>query len=116
MNGVWRVQGVLATSRALGDYPLKVQSKDDEEIEDGGCGYEQGDFLSYSDGCGDLMLVVVVVVVVGVHLMVIMVVMIRTRKCWWQTLMYSVSTLSITRCSLQVWAQASCQRLKVEMC
>jgi len=23
MNGVWRVQGVLATSRALGDYPLK---------------------------------------------------------------------------------------------
>ena len=24
MNGVWRVQGVLATSRALGDYPLKV--------------------------------------------------------------------------------------------
>lgn len=26
MNGVWRVQGVLATSRALGDYPLKVGS------------------------------------------------------------------------------------------
>ena len=26
MNGVWRVQGVLATSRALGDYPLKVWS------------------------------------------------------------------------------------------
>ena len=25
MNGVWRVQGVLATSRALGDYPLKVR-------------------------------------------------------------------------------------------
>ena len=24
MNGVWRVNGVLATSRALGDYPLKV--------------------------------------------------------------------------------------------
>ena len=24
MNGVWRVMGVLATSRALGDYPLKV--------------------------------------------------------------------------------------------
>ena len=23
MNGVWRVQGVLATSRALGDFPLK---------------------------------------------------------------------------------------------
>ena len=23
LNGVWRVQGVLATSRALGDYPLK---------------------------------------------------------------------------------------------
>merc|ERR1711981_1160157 len=23
MNGVWRVMGVLATSRALGDYPLK---------------------------------------------------------------------------------------------
>lgn len=23
MNGVWRVQGILATSRALGDYPLK---------------------------------------------------------------------------------------------
>ena len=108
MNGVWRVQGVLATSRALGDYPLKVWSKDDEEIEDGGCGYEQGDFLSYSDDCGDLMMVVVVVV----HLMVIMVVMIRTRKCWWQTLMCSVSTLSITRCSLQVWAQASRQRMK----
>ena len=27
MNGVWRVQGVLATSRALGDYPLKVGVK-----------------------------------------------------------------------------------------
>ena len=27
MNGVWRVQGVLATSRALGDYPLKVWSR-----------------------------------------------------------------------------------------
>lgn len=25
MNGVWRVMGVLATSRALGDYPLKVR-------------------------------------------------------------------------------------------
>ena len=25
LNGVWRVQGVLATSRALGDYPLKDQ-------------------------------------------------------------------------------------------
>ncbi|XP_035693674.1 protein phosphatase 1L-like [Branchiostoma floridae] len=25
-NGVWRVQGVLATSRALGDYPLKDRS------------------------------------------------------------------------------------------
>ena len=25
MNGVWRVMGVLATSRALGDYPLKVK-------------------------------------------------------------------------------------------
>ena len=24
MNGVWRVMGVLATSRALGDFPLKV--------------------------------------------------------------------------------------------
>ena len=24
MNGAWRVMGVLATSRALGDYPLKV--------------------------------------------------------------------------------------------
>ena len=24
MNGVWRVMGVLATSRAMGDYPLKV--------------------------------------------------------------------------------------------
>ena len=23
LNGVWRVQGVLATSRALGDFPLK---------------------------------------------------------------------------------------------
>lgn len=23
MNGVWRVQGILATSRALGDFPLK---------------------------------------------------------------------------------------------
>lgn len=23
LNGVWRVMGVLATSRALGDYPLK---------------------------------------------------------------------------------------------
>jgi protein phosphatase 1L len=23
LNGVWRVQGVLATSRAMGDYPLK---------------------------------------------------------------------------------------------
>ena len=66
MNGVWRVQGVLATSRALGDYPLKVWSKDDEEIEDGGCGYEQGDFLSYSDGCGDLKMVVVVMVAVVV--------------------------------------------------
>ena len=111
MNGVWRVQGVLATSRALGDYPLKVWSKDDEDIEDGGCGYEQDDFLSYSDCCGDLMMMVMRVVAV-VHLMVIMVVMIRTRKCWWQTLTCSVSTLSITRCSLQVWAQASCQRLK----
>ena len=27
MNGVWRVMGVLATSRALGDYPLKVDIK-----------------------------------------------------------------------------------------
>ena len=27
MNGVWRVMGVLATSRALGDYPLKVDSR-----------------------------------------------------------------------------------------
>ena len=26
MNGVWRVMGVLATSRALGDYPLKVDT------------------------------------------------------------------------------------------
>lgn len=26
LNGVWRVQGVLATSRALGDYPLKEQN------------------------------------------------------------------------------------------
>ena len=25
LNGVWRVQGVLATSRALGDFPLKVK-------------------------------------------------------------------------------------------
>ena len=25
LNGVWRVQGVLATSRAMGDYPLKDQ-------------------------------------------------------------------------------------------
>ena len=25
LNGVWRVQGVLATSRALGAYPLKDQ-------------------------------------------------------------------------------------------
>ena len=25
-NGVWRVAGVLATSRALGDYPLKERS------------------------------------------------------------------------------------------
>ena len=41
---------------------------------------------------------------VVVHLMVIMMVLIRTRKCWWQTLMCSASTLSITRCSLQVWA------------
>ena len=112
MNGVWRVQGVLATSRALGDYPLKVWSKDDEEIEDGGCGYEQDDFLSYSEGCSDLMMIIVVVVVVVVFLMVMMLVMIRTRKCWWQTLTCSVSTLSITRCSLQVWAQASCQRMK----
>lgn len=24
-NGVWRVAGILATSRALGDYPLKVR-------------------------------------------------------------------------------------------
>ena len=23
MNGVWRVQGILATSRAMGDFPLK---------------------------------------------------------------------------------------------
>lgn len=23
-NGVWRVAGILATSRALGDFPLKV--------------------------------------------------------------------------------------------
>ena len=64
MNGVWRVQGVLATSRALGDYPLKVWSKDDDQIEDGGCGYEQGDFLSYSDCCGDLMMIMMMVVVV----------------------------------------------------
>ena len=49
-------------------------------------------------------MMMMVVVVVMVHLMVIMVVMIRTRKFWWQTLMCSVSTLSITRCSLQVWA------------
>ena len=91
----------------------------------------------YSNSCGDLMMMMVVVmvvvivmvavvvivvvvvhlmvVVVVVHLMVIMMVMIRTRKCWWQTLMCSVSTLSITRCSLQVLAQASCQRL-FEMC
>ena len=27
MNGVWRVQGVLATSRALGDYPLKTEGR-----------------------------------------------------------------------------------------
>ena len=27
LNGVWRVQGVLATSRALGDYPLKDQKE-----------------------------------------------------------------------------------------
>ena len=27
MNGVWRVMGVLATSRALGDYPLKVSNQ-----------------------------------------------------------------------------------------
>merc|ERR1719341_1180922 len=26
LNGVWRVQGVLATSRALGDYPLKEKN------------------------------------------------------------------------------------------
>jgi protein phosphatase 1L len=24
-NGVWRVAGILATSRALGDFPLKVE-------------------------------------------------------------------------------------------
>ena len=71
MNGVWRVQGVLATSRALGDYPLKVWSKDEDEIEDGGCGYGQGDFLSYSDVCGDLKMVVVLVVEVVVVLVVV---------------------------------------------
>ena len=63
-----------------------------------------------------MMAVVVVVMVVVVFLMVMMLVMIRTRKCWWQTLMCSVSTLSITRCSLQVWTQACCQRLKLKMC
>ena len=63
-----------------------------------------------------MMMVVVILVMVVVHLMVIMMVLIRTRKCWWQTLMCSVSTLSITRCSLQVWAQACCQRFKFEMC
>ena len=68
MNGVWRVQGVLATSRALGDYPLKVWSKDEEEIENGGCGEEQGDFLSYSDGCGNLMMIMMLVVVMVVVL------------------------------------------------
>ena len=76
MNGVWRVQGVLATSRALGDYPLKVWSKDEEEIENGVCGYEQGDFLSYSDGCGDLkMMMMVVLVMVMVVVMVLVMVM-----------------------------------------
>ena len=69
---------------------ILLRSKHHDEIEDGGCGYEQGDFLSYSDGCGDLkmmmMMVVVILVMVVVHLMVIMMVMVRTRKCWWQTL------------------------------
>ena len=63
-----------------------------------------------------MMMVVVILVMVVVHLMVIMMVMVRTRKCWWQTLTCSASTLSITRCSLQVLAQTSCQRLKLDMC
>ena len=32
MNGVWRVMGVLATSRALGDYPLKVDTESNSAL------------------------------------------------------------------------------------